>query len=195
MEGVHLRGAKIARGGVRWSERPDDLRAEILELMRTQMMKNALIVPQGAKGGFALKKVCIDAKDRAKLGREAYATFIRGLLDLTDSVNGVDTARSSKFVFYDDPDPYLVVAPDKGTAGFSDWANEIAAQYGFWLGDSFATGGSHGFHHKRLGITAPRSLRVRQAHFRELGVDVDVEPFSVVGVGGMEGDVFAMECC
>ena len=190
MEGVHLRGAKIARGGVRWSERPDDLRAEILELMRTQMMKNALIVPQGAKGGFALKKVCVDAGDRARLGREAYATFIRGLLDLTDSVNGVDTARSSKFVFYDDPDPYLVVAPDKGTAGFSDWANEIAAQYGFWLGDSFATGGSHGFHHKRLGITARGAFVCVRRHFRELGVDVDVEPFSVVGVGGMEGDVF-----
>ena len=190
MEGIHLRGARIARGGVRWSERPDDLRSEILALMRTQMMKNALIVPQGAKGGFVLKTSCVDAKERARLAREAYEIFIRGLLDLTDNANGGDIVCSPRLVRYDDADPYLVVAPDKGTAGFSDRANEIAAEYGYWLADSFATGGSRGFHHKRLGITARGAFVCVRQHFRELGCDIDVEPFSVVGVGGMEGDVF-----
>jgi glutamate dehydrogenase len=190
MEGIHLRGAKIARGGIRWSERPDDLRSEILALMRTQMMKNALIVPQGAKGGFVLKTPCVDADERARLAREGYAIFMRGLLDLTDSANGADIVRPPQLVRYDDADPYLVVAPDKGTAGFSDRANEIAAEYGYWLADSFATGGSRGFHHKRLGVTARGAFVCVRQHFRELGCDVDVEPFTVVGVGGMEGDVF-----
>ncbi len=190
MEGVHLRGAKVARGGVRWSERPDDFRTEILELMSTQMVKNAVIVPQGAKGGFVLKSAFAGVHGSAAAGREAYGIFIRGLLDLTDNPGGAGPERSLQLLCYDDPDPYLVVAADKGTANFSDDANEIAADYGFWLGDAFATGGSNGFHHKKLGITARGAWICVKRHFREIAYDIDEQLVSVIGVGGMEGDVF-----
>jgi len=190
MEGVHLRGAKVARGGVRWSDRPDDFRTEILGLMRTQMVKNALIVPQGAKGGFILKTACADHDERARLAQEAYATFLRGLLDLTDNMRDGHVEYSSRAVTYDDADPYLVVAADKGTGGWSDRANAVAKEYGYWLGDAFATGGSHGYHHKRLGITARGAWVSVRRHFLELGRDIDQHPVTVMGVGSMDGDVF-----
>ena len=190
MEGIHLRGARVARGGVRWSERPDDFRTEILELMSTQMVKNAVIVPQGAKGGFVLKPAAGGARGSPENAREAYGIFIRGLLDLTHNPKDAGERRPAELICYDDPDPYLVVAADKGTANFSDYANEIAAEYGFWLGDAFATGGSQGFHHKKLGITARGAWISVTRHFREIGYDIDEHSFSAVGVGGMEGDVF-----
>ncbi len=188
MEGVHLRGAKVARGGIRWSDRPDDFRSEILSLMQTQTVKNALIAPQGAKGGFILKTIPSDPAERQKRGEEAYDTLIRGLLDLTDNVEVA--ARTPWLVAYDEFDPYLVVAADKGTAAWSDRANAIAEEYHFWLGDAFATGGSHGYHHKRLGITARGAWICVARHFRELGRDLDAQACSVVGVGSMDGDVF-----
>ncbi len=190
MEGVHLRGAKVARGGVRWSDRPDDLRGEILDLMQTQMVKNALIVPQGAKGGFVLKRPRVDLDQRESLAKAAYADFIRGLLDLTDNLENSRATHSPELVTYDDADPYLVVAADKGTATWSDHANEIAKSYGFWLRDAFATGGSNGFHHKRLGITARGAWACVKRHFYELARDISEQAFSVVGVGSMDGDVF-----
>ena len=165
MEGVHLRGAKVARGGVRWSDRPDDFRTEILDLMQTQMVKNALIVPQGAKGGFILKTACSNPMESARLAQDAYVTFIRGLLDLTDNVEGAHAEHPPELVTYDDVDPYLVVAADKGTGGWSDRANDVSKEYDYWLGDAFATGGSHGYHHKRLGHYRARSLGLRQAAF------------------------------
>lgn len=188
-EGVHLRGAKVARGGLRWSDRLEDYRSEILDLMQTQMVKNALIVPQGAKGGFVLKTACADRDARQQLGKRAYGDFIRGLLDVTDNI-GNGAAHSPRLVAYDNVDPYLVVAADKGTATWSDEANRIAKSYSFWLGDAFATGGSHGYHHKRLGITARGAWVCVRRHFRELGRDIDNHPFTVVGVGSMDGDVF-----
>ena len=190
MEGVHLRGAKVARGGVRWSDRPDDFRTEILDLMQTQMVKNALIVPQGAKGGFILKTACSNPLERARLAQDAYVTFIRGLLDLTDNVEGAHAEHPPQLVTYDDVDPYLVVAADKGTGGWSDRANDVAMEYDYWLGDAFATGGSHGYHHKRLGITARGAWVCVRRHFRELGRDIDQQAFTVMGVGSMDGDVF-----
>ncbi len=190
MEGVHLRGAKVARGGIRWSDRPEDFRGEVLALMQTQMIKNALIVPQGAKGGFILKLPFEDTTERQRLGREAYSQFLRGLLDLTDNLKESQIVRPPALVAYDGPDPYLVVAADKGTASWADVANEISHSYGFWLGDAFASGGAHGYHHKRLGITARGAWVCVRRHFHELGRNVDAEPITVVGVGSMDGDVF-----
>jgi len=190
MEGVHLRGAKVARGGIRWSDRPEDFRSEILALMQTQMIKNALIVPQGAKGGFVLKLSHDDATQRQRLGKAAYSQFLRGLLDLTDNLIESKIIRPPELVAYDDPDPYLVVAADKGTATWADVANEISQSYRFWLGDAFASGGAHGYHHKKLGITARGAWVCVRRHFYELGRDVDAETFTVVGVGSMDGDVF-----
>ena len=190
MEGIHLRGAKVARGGIRWSDRPDDFRSEILALMETQMIKNALIVPQGAKGGFILKTRCKGAEECARLAQGAYVTLMRGLLDLTDNLEGSRAARPPQVVSYDDADPYLVVAADKGTAGWSDRANDIAAEYGYWLGDAFASGGSHGYHHKQLGITARGAWVCVKRHFHELGLDIDKQSFTAVGIGSMDGDVF-----
>ncbi|HEY8124034.1 MAG TPA: NAD-glutamate dehydrogenase domain-containing protein [Methylocystis sp.] len=190
MEGVHLRGAKVARGGIRWSDRPEDFRGEVLALMQTQMIKNALIVPQGAKGGFVLKLPFDDATQRQRLGREAYSQFLRGLLDLTDNLKDSKIVRPPELVAYDGPDPYLVVAADKGTATWADVANEISRSYGFWLGDAFASGGAHGYHHKRLGITARGAWVCVRRHFHELGRNVDAEPIALVGVGSMDGDVF-----
>lgn len=189
LEGVHLRGAKVARGGIRWSDRIDDLRSEILELMQTQMIKNALIVPQGAKGGFILKPVITHPLDKETLAKQAYSDFINSLLTLTDNPADEEILHTN-LVAYDDVDPYLVVAADKGTATWSDIANQISEARNFWLGDAFATGGSNGFHHKRLGITARGAWVCVRRHLRELNHDIDKQFITVVGVGSMDGDVF-----
>ena len=185
MEGLHLRAGKVARGGIRYSDRPEDLRREILGLMKTQTVKNAVIVPTGAKGGFIVKG--LPAKTAVV---EAYRTFIRALLDLTDNWVKGRLVHPRGLVVHDEEDPYLVVAADKGTATFSDVANGIATEYGFWLGDAFASGGSHGYDHKGLGITARGAWECVRTHFREVGVDADSAPLSVVGIGDMGGDVF-----
>lgn len=189
MEGVHLRGGKISRGGIRWSDRIDDFRAEILGLLQTQMSKNVLIIPKGAKGGFIVKRDCVDACYR-EAGKNAYITFIQGLLDLTDNYIQNKIWPLPGIVSYDDYDPYLVVAADKGTAQFSDLANSVAAEYNYWLADAFASGGSNGYNHKKLGITARGAWESVKRHFRELGKNIQIEPFTVVGIGSMDGDVF-----
>jgi glutamate dehydrogenase len=191
-EGVHLRGGKVARGGLRWSERQEDFRTEVLGLMKAQMVKNALIVPVGSKGGFVLKRPPREG-GREALTAEAiacYQLFLCGLLDLTDSYVGSDVEPPERVVRYDGDDPYLVVAADKGTATFSDIANSISARYRFWLGDAFASGGSHGYDHKQMGITARGAWQSVKRHFRELGSDIQTTDFTVVGVGDMSGDVF-----
>ncbi|MDD5580089.1 MAG: NAD-glutamate dehydrogenase [Methylobacter sp.] len=189
MEGIHLRAGKIARGGIRWSDRSDDFRTEILGLMQTQISKNALIIPTGAKGGFVVKKngSKIDFKEA---GRKAYITLIQGLLDLTDNYIGEKVAPVPGLVTYDDPDPYLVVAADKGTAQLSDIANAVSKDYRFWLNDAFASGGSKGYDHKALGITARGAWECVKRHFRETGKDIQSEAFTVIGIGSMDGDVF-----
>ena len=189
MEGIHLRGGKISRGGIRWSDRPDDFRTEILGLMQTQMSKNALIIPKGAKGGFVVKKV-IPGMDPKESGKKAYVTLMQGLLDLTDNYEEDRVVNLPGIVSYDDHDPYLVVAADKGTSQFSDLANSVASQYHFWLGDAFASGGSTGYNHKALGITARGAWECAKRHFREAGKNIQSEPFTVVGIGSMDGDVF-----
>ncbi len=189
MEGIHLRGGKVSRGGIRWSDRIDDFRTEILGLMQTQMSKNVLIIPKGAKGGFIVKKDCVDECFR-EAGQQAYQIFIQGLLDLTDNYVDDQVVTLPGIISYDDTDPYLVVAADKGTAQFSDLANTVAAQYQFWLADAFASGGSHGYNHKKLGITARGAWESVKRHFREIGKDIQRQPFTVVGIGSMDGDVF-----
>ena len=191
MEGVHLRGAAVARGGIRHSDRRDDFRTEILGLVNTQMVKNAVIVPAGSKGGFITLRASDDREENAKEAEEQYKTLMRGLLDLTDNldVDGSTLAPESVFC-WDPPDPYLVVAADKGTAQFSDVANAVAAEYGFWLGDAFASGGSKGYDHKAVGITARGAWECVKRHFREEEKDIQSEPFTVVGIGDMSGDVF-----
>ncbi|MDH3999244.1 MAG: NAD-glutamate dehydrogenase, partial [Desulfuromonadales bacterium] len=190
MEGIHLRGGKVARGGIRWSDRPDDFRTEVLGLMKTQMTKNALIVPVGSKGGFIVKTKFTTREEGGELSRQAYITLMRGLLDLVD--NRVDGAieRPDGVTVYDDVDPYLVVAADKGTAHLPDTANGVSIDYNFWLGDAFASGGSVGYDHKKLGITARGAWECVKRHFRELGKDIQNESFTVVGIGDMSGDVF-----
>ncbi|WP_028062088.1 NAD-glutamate dehydrogenase [Solirubrobacter soli] len=184
VEGVHLRGGSVARGGLRWSDRREDFRTEILGLMKAQMVKNALIVPVGAKGGFVVKRAGDDVVVN-------YTTFISALLDITDTYNAAgEVVPPAHVVRHDGDDPYLVVAADKGTATFSDIANGVAESYGFWLGDAFASGGSVGYDHKAMGITARSAWVSVQRHFRELGVDVQTEDFRVVGIGDMSGDVF-----
>jgi len=190
VEGVHLRGGKVARGGIRWSDRPDDFRTEVLGLMKTQMTKNAVIVPVGSKGGFVLKRAPAGRDALRAYVREQYQVFIRGLLDLTDNRVDDRVVHPEGLVIYDEEDPYLVVAADKGTATFSDLANETAAEYDYWLGDAFASGGSHGYDHKVMGITARGAWECVARHFDELGVDVFEDTFSVVGIGDMSGDVF-----
>jgi glutamate dehydrogenase len=196
MEGIHLRGGKVSRGGIRWSDRPDDFRTEILGLMQTQISKNALIIPTGAKGGFVLKKNNLKFLSKnvdmgiKEAGKKAYITLIRSLLELTDNYSDSTVIRSQDIVSYDDYDPYLVVAADKGTASFSDIANAVSADYQFWLGDAFASGGSNGYDHKALGITARGAWKCVQRHFQELGTDIQTEAFTVVGIGSMDGDVF-----
>ncbi|GAA2591607.1 hypothetical protein GCM10010399_22700 [Dactylosporangium fulvum] len=197
MEGVHLRFGAVARGGLRWSDRLEDFRTEVLGLVKAQQVKNSVIVPLGAKGGFVVKST--GGAELRSAGVESYRTFIAGLLDLTDNVVRSHDAAGNQTEevvapprtrCYDDPDPYLVVAADKGTATFSDEANAVSARYGFWLGDAFASGGSIGFDHKAMGITARGAWESVKSHFRELDVDVAEDQFIVVGVGDMSGDVF-----
>ncbi|HXS51584.1 MAG TPA: NAD-glutamate dehydrogenase [Usitatibacter sp.] len=191
-EAIHLRGGKVARGGIRWSDRPEDFRTEVLGLMKAQMVKNAVIVPVGSKGGFVLKAAPPASQREAFLaeGVECYRDFLRGLLDVTDNLVAGRVVPPRDVVRHDPDDPYLVVAADKGTATFSDIANAISAEYGFWLGDAFASGGSAGYDHKKMGITARGAWESVKRHFRELGVDTQAQDFSVVGVGDMSGDVF-----
>lgn len=190
VEGIHLRGGPVARGGLRWSDRPDDYRTEVLGLMKTQMTKNAVIVPVGSKGGFVIKNAPADRDAVRRYVEEQYKTFIRGLLDLTDNNKGGKVVHPEGLVLYDGPDPYLVVAADKGTATFSDIANSISAEYDFWLGDAFASGGSHGYDHKKEGITARGAWECVKRHFFEMGVNVAKDEFTVAGIGDMSGDVF-----
>jgi glutamate dehydrogenase len=191
-EGVHLRGGKVARGGIRWSDRREDFRTEVLGLMKAQMVKNAVIVPVGAKGGFVMKRPPTYGGREALLAEveACYGTFIRGLLDLTDGIVDDAVVPPRDVVRFDEDDPYLVVAADKGTAALSDVANAIAAEYGFWLGDAFASGGATGYDHKKMGITARGAWESVKRHFRELGHDVQGEDFTVIGIGDMSGDVF-----
>jgi glutamate dehydrogenase len=190
MEGVHLRGAAVARGGIRWSDRPDDFRTEILGLVTTQMIKNAVIVPNGSKGGFITRKRFDDREQMGAEAAEQYSTLMRGLLDITDNLVGGKVVPPPGVVRHDGDDPYLVVAADKGTAHLSNTANGVAAEYGFWLGDAFASGGSNGYDHKKEGITARGGWECVKRHFREMGKDIQSEPFTVAGIGDMSGDVF-----
>jgi glutamate dehydrogenase len=191
VEAVHLRASRVARGGIRWSDRREDFRTEVLGLMKAQQVKNSVIVPNGAKGGFVCKQ--LPAGDRDAVQREVvacYESFMRGLLDVTDNIVEGRVVTPSEIVARDADDPYLVVAADKGTASFSDIANGVARDYGFWLGDAFASGGSAGYDHKKMGITARGGWESVKRHFRELGVDVQAQDFTVVGIGDMAGDVF-----
>jgi glutamate dehydrogenase len=192
VEGVHLRFGKVARGGLRWSERPQDFRSEILGLVKAQQVKNAVIVPVGAKGGFLPKRVAPrDAREvLAAEGKAAYVLFVSTLLDITDNLGPQAVITPPGVIRYDGDDPYLVVAADKGTARFSDLANAIALERDFWLGDAFASGGSAGYDHKTMGITARGAWEAVRRHFRELDVDIRVTPFTVAGIGDMSGDVF-----
>ena len=191
MEGVHLRGATVARGGIRYSDRRDDFRTEILGLVNTQMVKNAVIVPAGSKGGFITLRSLADKDEMATEAGEQYQTLVRGLLDLTDNLDREGRAVPPHgVVCWDPPDPYLVVAADKGTARYSDLANSIADEYDFWLGDAFASGGSKGYDHQAIGITARGAWECVKRHFREEGKDIQSEPVTVLGVGDMSGDVF-----
>ncbi|MBY8888018.1 NAD-glutamate dehydrogenase [Streptomyces sp. PTM05] len=193
VEGVHLRFGKVARGGLRWSDRREDFRTEVLGLVKAQMVKNTVIVPVGAKGGFVGKRLPDPAADRDAWlaeGIASYKTFISGLLDITDNLVGGEVVPPKDVVRHDGDDTYLVVAADKGTAAFSDIANEVAISYGFWLGDAFASGGSVGYDHKKMGITAKGAWESVERHFREMGHDTQEEDFTVVGVGDMSGDVF-----
>lgn len=192
MEGVHLRGGKVARGGLRWSDRNDDYRTEVLGLVKAQQVKNAVIVPVGAKGGFVAKRLHSDMDRQAWLdeGVHCYKTFIRGLLDVTDNLKDGAVVRPNDVVVHDEDDTYLVVAADKGTATFSDIANGISSEYDFWLGDAFASGGSQGYDHKAMGITAKGAWVSVERHFREMGINTDKDDFTVVGIGDMAGDVF-----
>jgi glutamate dehydrogenase len=193
VEGIHLRGGPIARGGLRWSDRRDDFRTEILGLMKAQLVKNAVIVPTGAKGGFYPKQLPNPAVDRdgwLAEGTDSYRIFIRSLLSVTDNILDDKVVHPADVVIRDGEDPYFVVAADKGTATFSDVANAIALDRNFWLGDAFASGGSNGYDHKAMGITAKGAWISVQRHFLEMGVDVQSEPVRVVGCGDMSGDVF-----
>ena len=191
VEGVHLRGGPVARGGLRWSDRREDFRTEVLGLVKAQIVKNAVIVPVGSKGGFVPKLLPVGDRDAFMAeGVACYQTFIKGLLDVTDNLIGNDVMAPVGVVRYDDDDPYLVVAADKGTATFSDYANEIALHYGHWLGDAFASGGSVGYDHKAMGITAAGAWESVKRHFRELGTDIQTNDFTVIGIGDMAGDVF-----
>ncbi len=189
-EGIHLRGGKLARGGIRWSDRTEDFRTEVLGLMKAQMTKNAVIVPVGAKGGFILKH---PPKDKSLLqghAVECYLNFIRGMLDITDNLIEEKVITPDKVIRYDEDDPYLVVAADKGTASFSDYANQISHEYNFWLGDAFASGGSAGYDHKKMAITARGAWIAAQRHFWKMNKDIEKEAFTVVGIGDMSGDLF-----
>ncbi len=190
LEGIHLRGGRVARGGIRWSDRPDDYRTEVLGLMKTQMVKNSVIVPMGSKGGFVLKG---EVPPRPALDEylvDRYREYVSGLLDLTDNREEGQILHPPEVVRRDGDDAYLVVAADKGTAHLSDTANRVSSQYGFWLGDAFASGGSVGYDHKKMGITARGAWECVHHHFRNLGVDIQKDPFTVAAIGDMGGDVF-----
>jgi glutamate dehydrogenase len=189
LEGIHLRGGRVARGGIRWSDRPDDFRTEVLGLMATQMLKNTIIVPVGSKGGFFLGNTpAPPALDAYLIDR--YSEYISGMLDITDNIVDGKILHPPEVVRHDDDDPYLVVAADKGTAHLSDTANSMSYQYGFWLGDAFASGGKTGYDHKKIGITARGTWECVKHSFRNLGMDIQKEPFTVCGIGDMSGDVF-----
>jgi glutamate dehydrogenase len=190
MEAIHLRGGMVARGGIRWSDRKEDYRTEVLGLMKAQKVKNAVIVPDGSKGGFVLKRSPATSDELKQEVVAQYVTFMHGLLDITDTLVSGEVVHPEGVRVLDGPDPYLVVAADKGTATFSDIANEQAERYGFWLGDAFASGGSAGYDHKALGITARGAWESVKRHFREIGIDVRRDPFTAVGIGDMSGDVF-----
>ncbi len=192
VEAIHLRGGKVARGGIRWSDRREDFRSEVLGLVKAQMVKNAVIVPTGSKGGFVVKQPPATGGREAFLaeGIECYKTLQRGLLDITDNVVNDKIVHPEKVVRRDAEDPYLVVAADKGTATFSDIANGVSAEYGFWLGDAYASGGSVGYDHKVMGITARGAWECVKRHFREIGINTQEQDFTCVGVGDMSGDVF-----
>lgn len=190
-EAIHLRGGKVARGGLRWSDRSEDYRTEVLGLMKTQVVKNSVIVPTGSKGGFLLKGTAgLDREALQAKAIESYENFLRGMLDITDNIIDGKVHHPKNIVRYDESDPYLVVAADKGTATFSDIANKISAEYGFWLGDAFASGGSKGYDHKKMGITAKGAWISVTRHFHELGINIENTDFTVIGVGDMSGDVF-----
>jgi len=192
VEGIHLRMGRVARGGIRWSDRREDFRTEVLGLMKAQNVKNTVIVPMGAKGGFVPKRLPTTGSndDRQREGVACYRTFIRGLLDLTDNSIGGKVIPPQRVVRRDGDDPYLVVAADKGTATFSDIANGVAAEYHFWLSDAFASGGSVGYDHKKMAITACGAWECVKRHFREIGIDTQTQNFTVIGIGDMSGDVF-----
>jgi glutamate dehydrogenase len=192
VEGVHLRGGKVARGGLRWSDRQEDFRTEILGLVKAQQVKNTVIVPVGAKGGFVCKQQKANASRQEIFveGQECYRIFIRSLLDITDNIIDGEIVPPKDVVRLDEDDPYLVVAADKGTATFSDIANGISQEYNFWLGDAFASGGSIGYDHKKMGITARGAWESVKRHFREIGIDCQTTDFTCVGIGDMAGDVF-----
>jgi glutamate dehydrogenase len=192
VEGVHLRFGKVARGGLRWSDRAEDYRTEVLGLVKAQQVKNAVIVPVGAKGGFFPKKLPAGGsrEEVFNAGREAYKTYIRTLLSITDNISGADIVPPKDTARLDGDDPYFVVAADKGTATFSDTANALAQEAGFWLDDAFASGGSAGYDHKKMGITARGAWETAKRHFREMNIDIQTTPFTVAGVGDMSGDVF-----
>ena len=190
-EGIHLRGGKVARGGIRWSDRREDYRTEVLGLMKAQMIKNAVIVPAGSKGGFVTKRIAGLNRDASfNEVRDCYRLYIRALLELTDNIVLGEAVHPPRTRVYDEPDPYLVVAADKGTASFSDTANAIAMELDYWLQDAFASGGSSGYDHKQMGITARGAWESVKRHFRVLGKDIQSEPFRVIGIGDMSGDVF-----
>jgi glutamate dehydrogenase len=192
IEGVHLRGGKVARGGLRWSDRQEDFRTEVLGLVKAQQVKNTVIVPVGAKGGFVCKKQhnFTTRDDIFAEGQRCYKQFIRALLDVSDNIIEGEVIPPKNVVRHDDDDPYLVVAADKGTATFSDLANSVSEEYNFWLGDAFASGGSNGYDHKAMGITAKGAWESVKRHFREMGIDCQTTDFTVAGVGDMAGDVF-----
>ncbi|MCG9738980.1 NAD-glutamate dehydrogenase [Shewanella insulae] len=192
VEGVHLRGGKVARGGLRWSDRREDFRTEVLGLVKAQQVKNTVIVPVGAKGGFVCKQLPTEGGRDAFFteGQECYRLFIRGLLDISDNIVEGDVVPPVNVVRHDEDDPYLVVAADKGTATFSDIANAISEEYGFWLGDAFASGGSNGYDHKKMGITARGAWESVKRHFREIGIDCQTTDFTCLAIGDMAGDVF-----
>jgi glutamate dehydrogenase len=192
VEGIHLRGGKVARGGLRWSDRHEDFRTEVLGLMKAQMVKNSVIVPVGSKGGFVLKQAPATNNRDAFMaeGVECYKMYLSGLLDITDNIIKGKIVPPKQVVRHDGDDPYLVVAADKGTATFSDIANSVSATYGFWLGDAFASGGSVGYDHKKMGITARGGWVSVTRHFQEMGVDIGTQEFTTAGIGDMAGDVF-----
>ena len=189
-EAVHLRGGKVARGGLRWSDRREDFRTEVLGLVKAQIVKNAVIVPVGSKGGFVVKQSPPPGKTWLEEGIACYSTFMRGMLDITDNIVNNEIVPPKNVKRYDGDDPYLVVAADKGTATFSDIANALAIEYGFWMGDAFASGGSIGYDHKGMGITARGGWESVKRHFRELGINTQTTDFTVIGIGDMGGDVF-----